>query len=421
MHVSIKAIQTNKQGERRATALAAAILMGCAAGAPEAGFAQTFTVTPTVQSDTGGTIAPDTPQLVATGSTVSFAATPDPGWVLFPNLFGSCGGSISANTITTNPVIADCGVHILFQHPQVSLRTYEDASTFVDSIPPLIVAGGGVAGSARVWISNGWGGVLEYSTFFVPSNEGCESPNHLPWISMSPATGTLTRDDAAVPSTITADASSLSIGTYATNLCIASNDPEEPFTSLPVTVYAREMRCSLTDNIFCHDFEESPQLVVDPGFEKSSYFFATFNTPYWAADEGGFLVGSEASVPAYEGDYLARGGGYGEPSTNSWSQSVQIANGGPRFLNFWRFIEALPASDGEATFTVSIDGTQIWSLDVLQAGLDADWVPQSVDLGAYADNRAHELLLQYATTSSNDGTFYFDYVTIDQAAASVPN
>jgi hypothetical protein len=70
-----------------------------------------FTVTPIF--DQHGTMNPSTPQVINSGQTVPFTITPSSGYrILYVG--GSCGGSLSENVYTTNPVTADCNVMAFF-------------------------------------------------------------------------------------------------------------------------------------------------------------------------------------------------------------------------------------------------------------------------------------------------------------------
>jgi hypothetical protein len=74
--------------------------------------ADTFTVTPGV-SGTGGSISPSEPTTVSDGQTASFTLTPATNYQI-SGVSGSCGGSISGNTYTTNAISSDCTVTASF-------------------------------------------------------------------------------------------------------------------------------------------------------------------------------------------------------------------------------------------------------------------------------------------------------------------
>jgi N-acetylmuramoyl-L-alanine amidase len=65
----------------------------------------------------GGSIDPDTLQMVYHGNTASFTITPNIGYTAFVG--GTCPGSLTDNTYTTDPIISDCNVEASF-----TLNTY---------------------------------------------------------------------------------------------------------------------------------------------------------------------------------------------------------------------------------------------------------------------------------------------------------
>jgi hypothetical protein len=67
----------------------------------------TFTVTPSVTGN--GSISPNTPQTVNSGSTTAFTLTPNANNHIV-NVTGTCGGSLVSNTYTTNAISANCTV-----------------------------------------------------------------------------------------------------------------------------------------------------------------------------------------------------------------------------------------------------------------------------------------------------------------------
>jgi PKD repeat protein len=69
-----------------------------------------FTVTPSAGA--GGSISPSTPQLVNLGATASFTVTPEAGYTA--QVGGTCGGSLTGATFTTDVISADCTVEANF-------------------------------------------------------------------------------------------------------------------------------------------------------------------------------------------------------------------------------------------------------------------------------------------------------------------
>lgn len=108
--------------------------------------APTFTVTPSVNGG-NGTISPDTVQTVNQGATPSFTLTPDTGYQI-DNVGGTCGGSLSGNTYTTNAVTANCSVVASFA-PTAVLNPPTAAVAF----SPTSVASG-VSSTLTITLSN---------------------------------------------------------------------------------------------------------------------------------------------------------------------------------------------------------------------------------------------------------------------------
>lgn len=73
-----------------------------------------FTVTPS--AGVGGSISPSTEQEVNYNATAEFLLTPDPGFVI-NQVDGSCSGTLSGSTYTTNGITADCTVVASFAKP----------------------------------------------------------------------------------------------------------------------------------------------------------------------------------------------------------------------------------------------------------------------------------------------------------------
>ena len=76
-------------------------------------FVPTYVVTPSVVGGTGGgTITPNTPSTVNSGTQVVYTLSPTPGYRA--QVAGTCGGVLSGNTFTTSAVTADCTVVVTF-------------------------------------------------------------------------------------------------------------------------------------------------------------------------------------------------------------------------------------------------------------------------------------------------------------------
>ena len=64
---------------------------------------------------------------------------------------------------------------------------------------------------------------------------GCQAPGDVPWLSVSPLSGT-TAAGPASEVTVTTDATGLDVGTYEALVCINSNDATDPLVEIPVSM-----------------------------------------------------------------------------------------------------------------------------------------------------------------------------------------
>jgi len=260
----------------------------------------------------------------------------------------------------------------------------------------------------------------------------CDNPTDIPWLSASPTSGALTAgmsDNVAV----TVDATGLASGSYAANLCLATNDATQPIIYVPVTMTVEVV---ISDEIFCSGFEEGEtgactilppppftQPIEDPSFEATTGDGGP--NPFWdgfdSNDPSGgtpFYSASGFGIDVHTGDWEAWFGGWrvGD-SVQSFSQSVEIASGGPRFINYWRNCVLAPV--GPAILTVYVDGTAVETTDMAANGLDPAWVNKSIDISSYADGGTHEIKFEYVVSgASDDGNVFVDDVTIDETAGS---
>jgi hypothetical protein len=61
----------------------------------------------------------------------------------------------------------------------------------------------------------------------------CSVPSDIPWVSADPVSGTVA-GGSSVAVNVTFDSTGLAVGTYSGNLCVTSNDPDEPLVVVPV-------------------------------------------------------------------------------------------------------------------------------------------------------------------------------------------
>jgi len=76
-------------------------------------------------------------------------------------------------------------------------------------------------------------GAPQLDAFAIGVVGNCASPTDIPWLSVSPASGTVAAGDSATV-TIGIDAQSLAPGSYRATICVTGNDTDTPIEQLPV-------------------------------------------------------------------------------------------------------------------------------------------------------------------------------------------
>ena len=262
-------------------------------------------------------------------------------------------------------------------------------------------------------IGNTGSGLLSWIADVAPAD--CSTTGAVSWLEVGSTNGTVAAGNSAFLEA-SINAAGLSIGNHSAVLCIHSNAAATPLVQVPVSI-----EVTLPDLIFCSGFEtggdgihctEEPfeQPVQDPSFEASEG--SSGPNPFWdgsdSIDESGTPFWANFPRNGIYGVYC---GGWGQASTQTWSQQVAIPAGGARHLVWWRNVLTPPI--GPATLTVTVDGTNVFTFDVTANGQDADWVKQSVDITAFADGAAHEIKFTCAATGNFDGDVFYDDITIE--------
>ena len=83
-----------------------------------------YTVTPSAGAN--GSISPNSPQSVSCGNVFSYTVTPLTNF--FASVSGTCGGSLTGNTYTTNPILSNCSVSAMFVTSAVIKNLFKDFS-----------------------------------------------------------------------------------------------------------------------------------------------------------------------------------------------------------------------------------------------------------------------------------------------------
>ena len=148
------------QPTKAAAAAKSASLIGLPAGTLDcmtptqtqavANFGAAHNVTPSATGN--GSISPNTAQSVNDGSTATFTLTPNPGSHIV-NVTGTCGGSLSGNTYTTNAITADCTVIANFAGVAAAVVATPGPNRPVLALLAVLLAAVGVFGLRRLFSS----------------------------------------------------------------------------------------------------------------------------------------------------------------------------------------------------------------------------------------------------------------------------
>lgn len=138
-----------------------------------------------------------------------------------------------------------------------------------DSLAVSLIAGEDETASATLNIANAGGQSLTYD---ISTGADC-SGTALPWLTASPASGSVGGNGSSVDIAITASPApgSLPPGTYPAAVCITTNDPDQALVQIPftltVTAGASAFACpaGVEDGVFCDGFDGSTNVVGVPG------------------------------------------------------------------------------------------------------------------------------------------------------------
>jgi hypothetical protein len=112
--------------------------------------------------------------------------------------------------------------------------------------PPISILGQTTTGNAWQFTSTGWAALMDGAfpqglPFIVDGLADCSNPADVPWLSVSPTSGS-NAGGSSTPVTVGFDSTSLANGTYTARLCVFSNDPntgpgnETSLVIVPVTL-----------------------------------------------------------------------------------------------------------------------------------------------------------------------------------------
>jgi len=155
----------------------------------------------------------------------------------------------------------------------------------------------------------------------------------------------------------------------------------------------------------------SENLIVDPGFERGSPSTAWVES----AEVFGTVVCSSACAPGEEGaaphggSWWAWFGGHDAAEVASLQQVVSV-DGTRATLGFFLAVNRA-GGEGDATFEVWIDDTQLFFIDDAAAAV-GDYERIEVDVTPFSDGQAHTLAFRATFTGAGVTNFFLDDVVL---------
>jgi len=146
----------------------------------------------------------------------------------------------------------------------------------------------------------------------------CYEPGDVPWLSISPNSGTVVAGDVAGQTTVTFDATGLSSGTYSANVCVHSNDRSHQVVSVPVTFIVNAP--AVSDTIFADGFESpgsggtAQNFTLDDGSYENSIGLSDGTNEEAALWLNRFTLGSDQYPLDLQNVQVEWPSGHGDPT-----------------------------------------------------------------------------------------------------------
>lgn len=254
------------------------------------------------------------------------------------------------------------------------------------------------------------------ATFVGP----CDNPADVPWLSLDLTAGT-TVPGATTPVTVTLDSTGLAIGSYAANLCVASNDPVTPLVVVPVTMDVIGDPCLSVAPV---DLEQT--LQID---QNATQTLTLTNSCDWGADfeiveaEAPAKVMTDLLFEGFEGGVMPPAGGWTTFHRGATTRAWQVT-ATPDFVYAgtyagWVNYDSAAASD-EWLLTPVIDTTDLMDLELrFMAISDTIWPTATMKLWATdidGDPLTAEPLWDMVRDEDWSDDFYYREVIVDLSA-----
>jgi hypothetical protein len=186
------------------------------------------------------------------------------------------------------------------------------------------------------------------------SGGGCADPSDVPWLSESPASGSVDGGDSQA-STVTVDAASLAQGSYSAHICVATNDTAHALVDVPVSVTVTGGGGG--GELLIVDLSTPNQVTITAGSGTSQATVSGGTTTGWLFENFFSNAGTQAiGTATIVGTATLTAASVPPDGSPSLFRSGDTDAG----LNIWSY-----SASGTTTFTtgqVAFAGTATWSI-----------------------------------------------------------
>jgi hypothetical protein len=191
---------------------------------------------------------------------------------------------------------------------------------------------------------------------------GCSAPGDVPWLSLSPTSGTIAAGDAPDEVTVSLDASGLAPGLHQATVCVFSDDPRHQAIAVPVALAVSESTPLYDQSVGETDLRAFNNTIVTPAPAAG---LSSEGADDFVVDENGWSV---------TGFQFSAYGNNGNPLPSSVNVRVMADDGNGRPAT-----DALCSASGVPT--IAVDGVEnaigVWLTDACDLPVGTYWVAWS--------------------------------------------
>jgi hypothetical protein len=391
-----------------------------------------------------------------TDSTSACTSPSDASWLSEAPTSGAVDGGDSADTtITLDASSLTAGAysahlcvasndtqHALIDIP-VSVVVTTGGTDPTASVAPTSLSfslAAGASASNPLTIANVGGGSL---TWTASDSEDCATPADVTWLSESPTSGSVAGGSSQNTS-VTANASGLSAGSYSANVCFATNDAANPVVSVPVSlnvtggggdngiILSGPLNHSIADNLFGTTLNVVTSAFDDTGptdgdwdfnfYDISGFSFytiETYDTQYVVDGSGNVVVMHVGDVVGPASTFSTNTGTGNVPSAPEWSAGTD-GYAGVRFDCDGRLANPVPGNVCYGFIHITTTAGTGFPAFIADTGFDGDGNAITITGGAPGNDPAATVTptsLDFTVASNATAT---QTLSIANAAGSDP-